>query len=133
MVCIHPSYVKTHLDVLPMLREIVYGDDMQEQAYNIALEINADDVVLDLRKRRSRRLAGAGKESYKRYLDMEKEVADAIRESGKGLLPLLKDGELVERSTDNLAYGGDYQLPLEHIAGSQLAAKENAIPSQETE
>lgn len=70
-----------HLEFFPMLREIVYGDDLQEQAYNIALEIQSDDVVLDARVRRSRRLAGSSKDGYKRHLDITREVTNALKRS----------------------------------------------------
>lgn len=76
-----PGSTFLHTDVLPMLREMVNGDDQQEQAYNIALDIQADDVVLDARVRRSRRLAGSGKEGYRRHLDMSGEIANALRGS----------------------------------------------------
>lgn len=77
-----PDSSVLHTDVLPMLREIVYGDDEQEQAYQIALHLQADDVVLDARVRRSRRLAGSGKEGFRRHLGLSREIANVIRDSG---------------------------------------------------
>ena len=87
---LRPSDTNLHLDVLPLLRDIVTSDDMHEIAYNVALEITSEDVVLDSRIRRSRRLAGAGKESYRRHLDMSKEVVDSLRGSA---IRLRRDGE----------------------------------------
>jgi hypothetical protein len=105
-----------HLDYLPMLREIVRGDDMQELAYNIALEIQADDVVLDARVRRSRRIAGSGKESYRRHLDISKEGADILRRSGFSL----GGDEQVNQVADPLPEGGEmpYSHMPEHSQGS---------------
>lgn len=79
---LRPSDHKIHLDVLPMLRDMVLNDDIHEIAYNVALEITSEDVILDSRIRRSRRLAGTGKEGYRRHLDMAKEVVDCLKGSG---------------------------------------------------
>lgn len=84
------SHVRTgdsifHQDVLPMLREIVKADDMQDEAFKVALELSADELLLDARVRRSRRIAGSAKEGYKRHLDASKEVTQTIRDSGYGL------------------------------------------------
>lgn len=65
-----------------MLRDMVLNDDIHEIAYNVALEITSEDVILDSRIRRSRRLAGTGKEGYRRHLDMSKEAVECLKGSG---------------------------------------------------
>ena len=68
-----------HLDYLPYIREIIVADDEQEARYNEAVQMEEEDMVLDSRVRRSRRLAGNAKEPYRRYLLLGGETSDYLR------------------------------------------------------
>jgi hypothetical protein len=65
-----------NLEYLPYLREIVATDDEQQARYREAMQMEDDDVVLDSRVRRSRRLAGTAHEPYRRYWELREETRE---------------------------------------------------------
>lgn len=66
---------------MPYVREIVSSEDIAEQLYHEALAAEAEDLVLDSRVRRSRRLANTGKEKFPRRLPLEDDLANLIRQT----------------------------------------------------
>lgn len=71
------------VDYLPYIREVTMIDDYQETLYREIQQLEDEDAVVDSRVRRSRRLAGGGREPYRRYLEVD---GDALRMLREGIL-----------------------------------------------
>jgi hypothetical protein len=76
-------------DTLPYLRAIIASEDVQEVLYHETLAEQRDDMLLDTRVRRSRRLAEAGKEKFPRHAGLDGEIAECIRRSAFAAADLL--------------------------------------------